>query len=366
LYIDRENWRIPRDIVATFVERGGVIIVADVDVNKMRASYPAYAADLRFFGAFLDGYPDGVAHIRYVRDDTSNKGSGPSVLCPWPASEDGWPRDAYDGVGRVLAIAPVALEPQGHVLLWSSPTADVRCRGAVVDCGRMTPLATAAQHGPGYAALIAAGVSSDTVSGRNADNVRWLRNLAAVLHERAVRERRLRHANPRSHALSTRGPNAGRTTEELVTQPEGRNLEHKQAFAFDSWNKRRDSALSDKIINRICGFWNAEGGTVLVGVEDRTGRVVGLAGDLEEFRDADGLVAHVSDKLDRYLPAAAPSIEVRIDEVNGMPVLRIDVPAGDARLFKQNRFFVRENNTNRELAGEALQNYLQRRWPDAH
>ena len=88
-----------------------------------------------------------------------------------------------------------------------------------------------------------------------------------------------------------------RPAAELATLPEDKFLEHKHAFAFSASLNRKDTMLSDKILDRVCSFWNTEGGTVLVGVEDRTGKVVGLDGDLNLFKDLDGLVNHVSSKV---------------------------------------------------------------------
>ena len=51
--------------------------------------------------------------------------------------------------------------------------------------------------------------------------------------------------------------------------PEDKFLEQKQTFAFNIHTKKKDAALSDAVLDRICSFWNTEGGTLLVGVEDR-------------------------------------------------------------------------------------------------
>ena len=98
LYWNREDWRIPPDVVVSFVENGGIFIVADVDGAEMGNSYPSYAGDLRFFGAHLDGYPEGPAQIRYVRDELANDGHPANVMCPWPPNDWDWVKEAYDGL----------------------------------------------------------------------------------------------------------------------------------------------------------------------------------------------------------------------------------------------------------------------------
>jgi Putative DNA-binding domain len=363
LYWNGEDWRIPPDVAVSFVENGGVFIVADVDRAEMGDNYAPYAGDLRFFGAHLDGYPEEPTRIRYVRDELANDGHPANVMCPWPPNDWDWAKEAYNGVDQVLVMGPLALEPRGQVLLWSAPTADVLSQDYFIDQGRTTPLATAAQHGLGYAAVIAAAVSSDVITDRNPANIRWLRNIASIMHERAARERRLRQASPAARRPGGIGPYGERSAAELATLPESKFLEHKQTFAFNIRSRQKDNALSDAVLDRICSFWNTEGGTLLVGVEDRTGVVVGLDDDLKLFKDCDGLVSHISQRLHQDVAAAAPSIEVRVEEAGGKPVLRIDVPPGNAPLFRRDRFFVRDNNTTHELKGEALQAYLRRRWP---
>jgi hypothetical protein len=69
-----DDWRIPPDLAVSFAEDGGVFIVADIERNEMTAHHRAYAGDLRFFGAFPDGFPEAAAQVWYVRDDVSNDG----------------------------------------------------------------------------------------------------------------------------------------------------------------------------------------------------------------------------------------------------------------------------------------------------
>jgi hypothetical protein len=364
LYWNSDDWRVPPDLAVSFVEKGGVFIVADVDRNEMAGHYNSYAGDLPFFGASLDGYPETATQIRYVHDGASNDGHPSNVLCPWPQNDRDWPKAAYEGVDRVLAIAPVALESRGQVVLWTAATGTVLCQDFITDAGRTTPIATAGHHGLGYAVLVAAGVSPDVVTDMNPANITWLCNLVMVLHERAALERRLRGASRRVACADTRSPYSGRTAAELATLPESKFLEHKQTFSYNIHTKQKDARLSDAVMDRVCSFWNTEGGTLLVGVEDRTGRIVGVSDDVKIFKDYDGLVKCVSDELHQDAAVAAPSITVRAEEASGETLLRIDVPAGDIAVYRRDRFFVRVNNTTQELKGERIQQYVKRRWPE--
>jgi hypothetical protein len=363
LYWNRKDWRIPPDIAVEFVTRGGIFLVVDVDRNEIAHNYDSYVRDLRFFGAYLDGDPEDGTQIRYVADEVANIDSPYCVLCSLPPNVYDWPKRAFDGIDHVLAAAPVALGPMGSTLLWSAATASVLSQDRFIDQHRVAALGTAARHGRGYAALIAATVSPDVLTESHPNNIRWLCNVATMLQQRATRELRLRGASPATFRPSAVSPYGERTAAELAALPEDKFLEHKQAFAFSAAAKKKDTALSEKILNRISSFWNAEGGTVLVGVEDRTGRIVGLDGDISLFKDLDGLVNHVSSKINQDMMAIAPLVDVKIEMVSEAPVLRIDIPAGNVPVFRQDCFYVRVNNTTRELKGESLQKYLQGRWP---
>lgn len=105
-----------------------------------------------------------------------------------------------------------------------------------------------------------------------------------------------------------------------------------------------------------------DGGTLLVGVEDRTGAVVGLGPDIKLFADLDGLIGHISLRLHREVPAAAPFIEVGIEKWTGPPCFA-STSRRAARPCLGGMSSFRENNTTQKLKGDSLVAYLRRRQP---
>jgi len=196
----------------------------------------------------------------------------------------------------------------------------------------------------------------------NPANIHWLCNLATLIHERAALERGLRRGGRVPVRASSRGPYGDRTAAELATLPESKFLVHKQSYAFNIHTKLKDTKLSDAVPDRICSFWNTDGGTLLIGVEDRTGRVVGIGDDLKIFRDLNGLVKSISDKMHQDIGVAAPSIDVRSEEACSETVLRIDVPRWRHAVVQKRLLLVRVNNTTQELKGELVQRYLTSHW----
>jgi ATP-dependent DNA helicase RecG len=80
---------------------------------------------------------------------------------------------------------------------------------------------------------------------------------------------------------------------ELLTRPEGKTLEFK-----------RDLSSPEGALRTIVAFANTSGGTLLIGVEDRTRNVRGVAEPL----DAEERLANLLS--DNILPRLVPELEV--------------------------------------------------------
>jgi hypothetical protein len=178
----------------------------------------------------------------------------------------------------------------------------------------------------------------------------------------AVEPEAFRRDIPPVPSPDRRSPYGTRPTAELVTAAEDHCLEHKQTLRYDVRTKQANPKLEDAVIDRICGFWNADGGTLIVGVEDRTGLVTGLGPDLKLVRDLDALLNHLSQRLRNGVPSIAPFVRITPDPGGTEMVLRIDVPAGDRPLFWEDRLMVRVNNTTQELKGEPQLDYIRSRF----
>ena len=67
----------------------------------------------------------------------------------------------------------------------------------------------------------------------------------------------------------------------LLARTEGKTLEFK-----------RDLSSPDRVIRTLVAFANTAGGTVLIGVEDKTRNVIGVSDPLMEEERMANLVAH--------------------------------------------------------------------------
>lgn len=126
--------------------------------------------------------------------------------------------------------------------------------------------------------------------------------------------------------------------------PESQNIEYKA-----NWR--------DEYLKWICGFANASGGKLYVGIDDK-GKVTGidnhnrLLEDLpNKFRDILGVYA-----------------EVNLQEEKGKHYLEIIVPRYDVPISVRGKYYVRTGSTLQELKGPALNEFILKRtgktWDD--
>ncbi|MEJ7784249.1 MAG: ATP-binding protein, partial [Solirubrobacteraceae bacterium] len=156
----------------------------------------------------------------------------------------------------------------------------------------------------------------------------------------------------------------------LIGKGEGKVVEFKSTGRTNLRTGDKDPRMEWAVVKTIAGFMNAHGGTLLVGVGDG-GAIVGLEADFPHLKKPDcdrwelWLTDAVASKLGK--PAAA-ELDVRIVEVDGGHVARIDVGPAAAPVFGTPpgatgpSFLVRINNTTQELVGQDAHEYQRRRW----
>ncbi len=169
---------------------------------------------------------------------------------------------------------------------------------------------------------------------------------------------------------------------ELVERPEDGHLEKKSTFRWDIVKAEKSKNIETATLKTIAAFLNsAEGGTLLIGVDDDH-EPVGLEADYLMLRkpgkdDADlfQLALHQA-VLNAVGAAAATNVSSQIHTVGGAGVCRVHVKpsshpvhatvttvAPDGTHEKTSRFYVRIGNGTREMTDDAeQQKYIAGRW----
>ena len=167
---------------------------------------------------------------------------------------------------------------------------------------------------------------------------------------------------------------------ELVQGGESDRLEFKSSMRVpvdgSPPSKELTAILEGVIIKEIAAFLNAQGGTLLIGVDD-AGRGLGLAPDYAsspKIADRDGFERYLRGLVDNALgETVATSLKVTFAGLDGKEVCRVDVPAGDQEAFvqvvdkrsgqKRHAFYVRSGNKAQAIpGGPEQQKYIRGRW----
>ncbi len=137
-------------------------------------------------------------------------------------------------------------------------------------------------------------------------------------------------------------------------------------------------AVSKIIIAKsIAGFLNSDGGTLIVGVRENkeTGidEVIGIEREYDKLKDKsqDGYRRMIVDLVKDLFPSAIFNhlndyLQIDFEEIDGFLVCGISVKKSDRRVFLKlknvDHFFVRTDASTRELIGEEIVDYCQRRF----
>ncbi len=117
------------------------------------------------------------------------------------------------------------------------------------------------------------------------------------------------------------------------------------------------SQWKDEQLKWICGFANAQGGTICIGVDD-DGHVVGID-------NAKKLLDDIPNKVRDVLGII---VEINVRDEEGKEYLEIKVPPYQNPINYKGQYFYRSGSTMQELKGNALNEFLMkrngRRWED--
>ena len=153
-------------------------------------------------------------------------------------------------------------------------------------------------------------------------------------------------------------------TEELLRR-ETKHVEFKQTARWDVNLGRKNKLMEEIIAKTVAGFLNAQGGTLLIGVDD-DGNPIGLDRDYACVTPptADGFVNWLDTMLQNALGhGGAHRVRVRIEEIKGSEVCRLDVPVSSKPIWTKFKgrgavLFERRNNSTREVPSEEVAPFL--------
>jgi ATP-dependent Lon protease len=161
-----------------------------------------------------------------------------------------------------------------------------------------------------------------------------------------------------------------RATQELLADGESASVEFKATARWNQHTRQRDAAIELGVVKSVAGFMNAQGGTLLIGVDDG-GQPVGLDADykLVGKRDRDGFENWLTTLLEKAVgKAAVANLSVKFEQLDGREICRIDVQPSRKPVFVHTGktgeadLYVRLNNSTRLLNTEEALDYVRAHW----
>ncbi len=155
----------------------------------------------------------------------------------------------------------------------------------------------------------------------------------------------------------------------LISQGEHDQLEFKSSMRWNLVTLKTDKVLEYVIVKTISAFMNAQGGTLLIGVND-DGEVIGIESDYQTFQkkpNRDGFMLKLSSLISQNMGRQTHKfISTQIQSIDGKDICKISITPGDQPVFiKENgkeSFYIRAGAASVPLSLSESHEYIRSRW----
>ena len=162
--------------------------------------------------------------------------------------------------------------------------------------------------------------------------------------------------------------------EDLIKEGESDELEFKATLRWDIQAGMVSKKLEQVIVKTVAAFANAQGGSLLIGVDD-DGQAVGLSHDYESLREAgrDPFELHLRNVLNQHLGTAfvASKVQIEFHRVDDAEVCQVDITAAkepvivavkDKNGQSVEKFYARSGNSSQEIPMSQMSSYIKERF----
>jgi hypothetical protein len=156
----------------------------------------------------------------------------------------------------------------------------------------------------------------------------------------------------------------GVTAKEVIAVGESETVEFKSTLRWNINAQRNDKEIEHSALKTISAFLNSDGGTLLIGVDDR-GEALGL--DLDQFPNDDRMMQHLTNIIKERMGAQHMRfLRLSVELVNEKKVFRVDCQRGVVPAYlKYNNaevFYIRTGPATADLPVSALHDYINTRF----
>lgn len=190
-------------------------------------------------------------------------------------------------------------------------------------------------------------------------------------------EKRIEERQIRRFLTTIRQIGEFRPISELVKLAESNTLDKKASLEWEFVQNRRSPDTKFKALKDIVAFLNTEGGYLLIGVDDKTGNILGLENDLSllQKNSLDEFEQKLNHLIRDYIGFSFFSyIKIYFEKVDNKDVCAVRVQKSDQPAFLKRKekkdkdkdevkflFFMRANNGSHPLNPEEMCKYLKDR-----
>lgn len=170
-----------------------------------------------------------------------------------------------------------------------------------------------------------------------------------------------------AHSVSGRLPT--QDAKALLNEGEGNFLEFKETLRYDVRKGEVSKEMEKMVMKTIVGFLNADGGTLIIGVDD-DGKVKGLENDYKSLpkKNKDGFENHVSMLVKTMIGLSfSKYIHLKFETIEGQDVCLVIVREGHKPAYlingdKKEEFFVRVGNSTQPFSMSDASDYTKTHW----
>jgi hypothetical protein len=161
---------------------------------------------------------------------------------------------------------------------------------------------------------------------------------------------------------------------ELIQQGEGSYIEFKSTARWNLRENKQDKAMEHEIVKTVAAFLNADGGTLLIGIDD-DGEPLGLKNDYQTLRkqNNDGYMLFLNnDLLLREIGKDSGTLfQITFHQVSGQDVCRVVVKPSPKPVYvkvkdksgkEEKVFYLRSNNSSVKLSTTEVVDYSKNHW----
>lgn len=144
----------------------------------------------------------------------------------------------------------------------------------------------------------------------------------------------------------------------LIREGESKVVEFKETMCKDVRTNQKNKEMEKMILKTVLAFFNTEGGTLLIGVDDK-GIITGIENDFYESND--NYLKHFHNLIrDQIGEPFFPLIDYNICLVDNKKVLRIDCKKSKKEVFLKgdDGIYIRSNPATDKLTGQKLIEYI--------